>query len=438
MLAVAFGVFRHTGAAPPAAFAAVVFLGTFPDSGAFFDLVRPDALAMGFAAWALVLAAERWRGATVAAGLLLAAAFLCKHNSAAFGLPIAVGLFARDGWRGAARFAVASAGPALLFTAGQQVTSDGHFLQYLVEVPASHPQHLDRILPGLPRELGNALPVAVATIGGWWLLRPGARAPAWVAGAGSLVGVGLATGVHLAAPLPGELLHVPAALGAWGLGALVVAAPVWVRVGSPGWRWWYGAATGAVALAVAGMMRSHHGGYLNVYLPLHWVVACGFGLVLGALWTADRRGLASLLAAAELLYGAGTLDADALSPRPDDLEAGARVVRAVRDARGPVLSPVAAWIPVQAGHPPSLHQIAVWDLIVAGGPYEREVTSVQRAIEDRYWGAVVEGSRPFNYPLDGAYQVERPISERDDVLMPRSGWPVRPVRVLAPRTRPQP
>lgn len=431
--ALGFAVWRHTAAGAPALFAAAVFLGTFPDSGAFFDLVRPDALAMGFAAWSLALAAERWRGATEAAGVLLAAAFVCKHNSAAFGLPILVGLTARDGWRAAIRFTVASAGPAILFTIGQQVTSEGHFLRYLLEVPASHPMNWDRILPGLPRELGNALPVSVATIGAFTLLRLGDRAPAWVAGLGSLVGVGLATGVHLAGPLPGDLLHVPAAVGAWGLGVLVVAAPSWARVGRPGWRWWYAAATGLLALTMAGLMRSHHGGYINVHLPLHWVVACGFGLVLGELWSTDRRALASLLATAELLYAAGTLDADALQPSAEDVEAGDRLVRSVRGVRSPVLSPVASWIPVQAGHPPSLHMISVWDLIVAGGPYEQEVVSVKRAIDERYWGAVIEGDRSFNYPLDGRYQVDRVVAERDGVLQPRSGWRVRPVRVLVPR-----
>lgn len=428
--AVAWGSWRHTGRSGPGVFAAVAFLGTFPTSGAFMDLVRPDALALGFLAWAVVLAAERWRGAIEAAAVLLCAAFLCKHNSAAFGVPIAIGLWARDGWRSAARFAVLSAVPALVLVGLFQWQSEGHFLRYLLEVPASHPQHPDRILPGLPRELGNALPVATAVLGAWLALRD--RGPAWVSGLAVLGGIGLATGIHLSSDLPRELLHVPAALGGFGVGAAAVGVGIEVRE-RPGWRWVFAVATGITALVVAGMMRSHHGGYLNVYMPLHWAVALGFGLVLGNLHRAGWSGLAALIAAAQLTFGALTLHPDRFQPTYDDVERGNAFVGWLRGKPGPVLSPFAAWIPVQAGHPPSLHMIGLWDLAYSGGPYELEARVVQQAIADQYWGAVLQGSRPFTYPLDGSYVVERSIAESGTALDPKSGWPVRPVRILVPR-----
>ena len=37
---------RHLGAGGEGRLAAAVYLGTYPDSGAFFDLVRPDGMLM--------------------------------------------------------------------------------------------------------------------------------------------------------------------------------------------------------------------------------------------------------------------------------------------------------------------------------------------------------------------------------------------------------
>ena len=89
--AIVFGVRRERGSWVVASGAAITFLGAYPLSGGFYDLVRPDSLAIALMAWSIVLSLRPRRGAPTAAGLLLAAAFLCKHNLALFGVPMVVG-----------------------------------------------------------------------------------------------------------------------------------------------------------------------------------------------------------------------------------------------------------------------------------------------------------------------------------------------------------
>ncbi len=78
------------------------------------DLVRPDALSVGLLAASLAFGLERGRAMTVAAGLLLFAAFTVKHNIALFGLPMVLGIWIRDGRRGLLTFVAFAVLPALL------------------------------------------------------------------------------------------------------------------------------------------------------------------------------------------------------------------------------------------------------------------------------------------------------------------------------------
>ena len=212
---------RQEGARWPIAFGiGALFVGCYEESGTFYDLVRIDMLAMVSTAWALVLGRRAGNRAAVLSGVLLALGFATKHNMAAFGLPILLWRLREYGRADALRFAAASVVPALAFVVAMEVVTGGLFLRFLLEVPAQHGMVWTRALPnvkagkidGAQAELVRALPV--------------------------VVGVGLLT--------------------AWW----------WVR-GAPG-RYW--AAHLGLGLVLVSAMRGHQGGYLNVLIPMFWLM----------------------------------------------------------------------------------------------------------------------------------------------------------------------
>ncbi|MBT3224519.1 MAG: hypothetical protein HN348_36085, partial [Proteobacteria bacterium] len=285
-------------------FAGAAFLGCYEASGAFYDLVRPDGLYIGFLACSIALALEKRRGTAVAAGLLLAVAFMMKHNAAVFGIPIVVGLYARGGWRQALEFALASIVPALLFVGYMQLTSGGMFLEYLLGVPRSHPFKADRGFAGVPREAAMILPVAMSFIAFWLIVhgpKMAAKAPI-----GALVALPVAAGV-LAGWAGVQLSQVKGmamathiqsfisfgTLGAAGMACLMVLltalvtemtwrrwlilaflvsvlTPVITFVG-PDWRW--------LPIAIAGIVVAALLTWLSRYLHWKWVFGVGIGLM---------------------------------------------------------------------------------------------------------------------------------------------------------------
>lgn len=439
--ALAAGVARRGGSPTVGLGAAGLFLGTWTASGTFFDLVRPDALSLGLLAWALVLGLER--RAVVASGLFLAAAFACKHNAAAFGLPMLVGIVARDGWRRGALFAAASAGPAGLLTLAVQVGSEGRFLRYIVGVPASHPVRADRAWPGTPGELADALPLVLAVAGGGLLWLAGRRRllPARGIALSAAAGAVLCVAALVLAPWPQgvtrpgawELGLGGAALGA-GLGFAVASLAV-RRTALP-WHWIYGGGVAVTALVTAGLMRGHHGGYVNVLMPMHWVAVFGAGTVAARLRSVPLAGAAAgLLLAAQLALQLAEADTRGHLPTAADRAAGDRVVAMVRErCDGPVLSPLAAWLPVQAGGAPSVHLIALWDVQHRGGPFAADVERrIGEAVADHRWACVLQGARPLRFGIEEHYRPAGVLPVRGRELLPRTGWSARPSTLLVPR-----
>jgi hypothetical protein len=426
------------------ALAAGTFLGTWRDGGAFFDLVRADGLFLGLLAWSITLAFDGRRGTPVAAGLLLAAAALTKQTALVFLLPI--------GWAVAVRAGLAAVVPALasalvpvaVMAVRWELVSDGAFLDYVVRVPASHPLFWDRAWPGLPRDVGAALPVAaVAAAAGLVvpLLRSGA-APAWLASFGPVFcGMTVAwwgTSVRAGAtvlPVASGFTFLAAGTAA---AALVVWLGAWLRSGPRVVRADAVAfvVLGLVTFAVTAALRVHNGGYLNVLLPALWFLAVAFATSLGWAWTGARgpgqRLVVAFVATAQLTWGASrTFDAG-LGPTDSDRAAGERFVEAAREAAGPVLSPYAAWIPTYAGHPPSVHLMGLWDLDYEGVPFPEHRRVMTDAIRDRHWALVFGSSAKFRYPLGEGYEATGVIAE-DGALKPKSGWRASPDRVFVPR-----
>lgn len=351
--------------------AAALYLSCYEDSGGFYDLVRTDGMAMGLLAWALVLARQE---RLAAGGLLLALAFATKHNNAAFGLPIALWLWKVKGWRSAARFAGWSAGPALAFTLAMQWSTDGLFLRWLLGVPAVHPIVGQRLFPGTPRELFEALPISTALM-------------------------------------------------------LVVTLASARRASAAGLYW---LAQGLTALLLTAVMRGHHGGFINVLMPAHWALSLGAALAAVALLRRWRRGwlLVGLAAVFLVQTWKGLWEPGRYLPKEEDLRAGQVVLKRIAAAEGEVFSPYAPWYPALVGKKPSFALISLWDIDHPGGPFVEDVALVKAALARGDWELVfVANDDRLGYGLkDGYSRAERlPLPGRG--LFPKTGWARRPAIV---------
>jgi hypothetical protein len=252
-------------------------------------------------------------------------------------------------------------------------------------------------------------------------------------------------------PLPDSgVYNFPGSIAFWALGAIPVAAGLWL-LGSwlerrnddtmdelvLDWRWVYGAGIALTALVTSAMMRAHNGGYLNVQIPALWVICVGFGLVveraMAEIPTRPIRLAAAAVLSGQCLWSLALLDPSRLIPTEADLALGERFVDEIASVNGPVLSPFAAWLPVYAGRPPSLHYMGVWDLDYKGGPYRAQVQVVRDAMREQRWSLVVAGSQKFPYGTADAYDTrETLVDEKDPAMMPKMGWPARPNRLLFP------
>jgi len=441
---------RHGRSLSLGLLSAAVFLMSYRASGAFLDLVRPDAVAIGLAAWSFTLTTDGRRRTEIAGGLLLCAAYLVKHNLAAFGLPLALGLWAWRGWRPALSFTAASAGPALLMTALLQWRSGGGFLTYLLAVPSSHPMMWDRGMPGSVGETGHWLGVVTAVAGVGLALtareRDSAVHPA-ASAIGAMLGGAAAAAWALAQPPvvgaanpPAPLLAITFFSVGAAAGAAIIAAVTAVVERRVHGRWWLAFGGMAVGVTLSWLMRAHNGGFINVLIPWHWVLCTLAGVWLGR-WRVARPGALAQLGGASLL-GLQLVWLDALTehdnivPNAQDLEAGHEMTRLLRAhcADGPIFSPYAAWLPVGAGQAPSTHLIAIWDVDHKKGPLYTPLKSLERAMDEHHFVCVVEGGKkPVGYGVQRNYQTLRSVRAGARALIPKTGWRVQPQTILVPK-----
>lgn len=404
-----------------------IFLGTYAASGTFFDLARGDSLMTAALVWSFALAADGRRGTAVASGLALAAAFAFKQSTALFGIPIALALFARGGWREAARFVAPSALPALLLTAAWEYASNGFFLKYTLGVPATHPVNGWRIFLSTPSELAGALPVAVVA------LALGAEAPWRRRLIGALVGGAIGA---LIPQIPG----VPSVV-AWRLAlafaALGAALPaVWQGSRRAPLLWGLGLAL----LLYGALMRGHHGGFINVYMPVHWGLIAGMGLVM-ARWRRHPQGaaLSALALALQLALQLWATDPTRWTPTEADRAAGEALVARVAQIEGAVWAPYHAWVPVQAGKmPDGPHLIALWDVDHPQSPLREGAEAVKEALASHRWSAVLTTRRFDEYGLSEHYDPALPLSSPANTLDTRTGWRARPYALWTPKWQPGP
>lgn len=413
-------------------------ISCYDDVGTFFDLARNDTLALALAAAALVVTRRGSVPAAVVGGLLLAAAFLTKHSYALLGLPTLVWLLAFRGRREALAYVLASAGVAGMAVAALQLTTGGWFLVWLIEVPAAHGWVGSRAWPGAELELLAAFPVTLALAVGVaaWHTPGTARTVAAWAVAGLVVGAWLSSRwlMDQALALDGaaEALVGPGAPDSlWALPlalvALVAMGAAFVRrVRDEGAWYWLGQGVVLVGLAVS--LRSHQGGFLNVLLPGLW------GLAVVASAGVGRSAVAWLLGLAVVVDVArGAWDPATLQPTPEDVVAGEQVVEVLRHVEGPVLSPHAPWLAVQAGKEPAFALIALWDIDHPEGPAVAGAEAVERAFSERRWAAVLVGGRGLRRGFGDHYRLDRRLPVPPGTLATLTGWPVRPVELWVPR-----
>lgn len=365
---------RREGANPVLALAiGGIFLSTFDETGAFFDLVRIDGLLLALWGWSLVAIRAGWLRT---GGLLLVAAFATKHHAAAFGLPALIWLWRNDGRAAALRFAAWSVGPALAFTAGMMLEGDGMFLTYLLGVPAGHGMVAERLFFTAPEELTLGMPVLSA----------------------------------------GVVLGLAASWRRW----------------TPGGRYW--AVQCVLALLLACLMRGHVGGFKNVLIPGYWAVAMAGGLGLVALRARFPHVAVAAVVALALGWQGwhGRWNPERYLPRPGDAGAGDRVVARLAEVDGEVLAPWQPWLAVKAGKAPGFHMIALWDIDHEWGPLYDEVDLIRADIEGhRFAGILTVNDRP-EYGIREHYVRGPLVRPAGQDLKPRTGWQVRPHRIWEP------
>ncbi len=362
---------------------AAIFLGTWEETGTFFDLVRIDGLSIGLIGWALVLAAGRTPARAIAGGALLAVAFMCKHHAAIFGFPILAALWYRDGRAHALRFALAALIPAVVFLVGMQIATDGRFWLWLVQVPSNHGLVAKRFWPW----------VSVTSL--WPLKYTTSGATLEVAAATPIV---------------------------WGMAVVGLVSALRNREAlkaSPRFAYWIGIA--GTGLFVVSLMRGHVGGYVNVLMPMMWVQA---------LWPAllTRRageGLVGLglqaLVAVQIVTGHGTYTYEV--PTPADRKQGDALIAELRDLPDPLLIPEAPYYAVLAGHDPSFSLITLWDISDASVPKAAGVSTIRGLIAQRHWKSAVFTDNKVEPSIGRAYKKQRALKHRGPST--RTGWTVR-------------
>ncbi|MBM76772.1 MAG: hypothetical protein CMK59_15295 [Proteobacteria bacterium] len=427
-----------------AAAAGAFFLSTYDDSGSFMDLVRTDGILLALLTLALVTARQ---AKTMQSGLFLAAAFWAKHNAAIFGFPIVWWLWRYRGIKPALKFTLWSALPALFMTILMQVASDGYFLTYLLEVPTGHPFVSSRFFWIFGKELFLALPLVVG-LGLSWVVFEILKQKKWSRSVASVVGMcALLMGglfhddlkiwlvqnhfSDLAKRIQNEMATVFASFPIW-MGLILIFGSAWLMTKRASMRFWL--LNGVVAILFSGIMRGHHGGYINVLMPALWMISLWGGLLLHAVIQRDHRlgwGVVVFVCAQFYL---GRWSPQKYLPTQKDYEAGALLIEHLKEVPKPVFSPFSPWYSYKAGHPPNLHLIALWDIDHDGGALKEDVEAIEQTIKDQKWSAILLANDRFDYGRKKAYPKKELVTALKGGLRPKVGWPATPRLIYYPKS----
>ena len=413
---------------PLAVFGGALFCSTYEDTGTFLDLTRADSCTIAALSWSLVAIRK---GAVRSGGALLCLAFLFKHNAAIFGFPCLWWLWRQKGRESALRFVGWSAVPALLAVGWLQWSSDGYFLTYLLGVPTNHPIVAYRLVWLSFLEMASSMWL-LSLIGSVWI--------SWRLWQNnqlfSSVMWGMAV-VYAFVLAQVDVQSFPVLFGSPKNGVVPFAIVFWLLVLVAGVRTTsealnsnegYWLLNGLVALAFSALMRGHHGGFTNVLMPGCWMFALWSCLVLYRLST---PWLVTVLGVGQLYLG--IWQPAKFIPTPDDRAAGDELVDILRNSDGPIFAPHSPWLAVTAGHPPTSHLIAIWDIDHPGGVLESSVAHIRSDIANHRWGAVVSANERLGFGLKKHYRRDRIIRPKGSSFYPKIGWKVRPSYLYVPK-----
>lgn len=376
--------------------AGALFLASYGLSGTWFDLARVDSMALLLTLAAVLLFLRGWSvgsGGSVpllsAAALLGSAACLTKQSAA---LPMAVLALSSLLSRGRSLFRRAAFPAALALTVGipallMWTATDGWFGYYLLRLPSRH----DLVL----RYVAH----------GFWLF-------------------------DVLLPLPVVSLLAFCAL--WRLISLArKRAAAWSSAGMVGF-----AALVGMFLS-SWLSRAHSGGYLNVLMPAHAALAVmasiGYVALTGREASRGRalRTALQVLMALQIAYMLLRVDPWSAIPDERDREAGYDFISLLGSFQGEVLVPYHPYYPVMAGKPALAHDMAVTDVLRAGGSEGADLLTAGfvNAFDSRRFDAVVlDEPWFFQEALDSNYyRAELPMIFREEgAFVPVTGMETRP------------
>jgi 4-amino-4-deoxy-L-arabinose transferase-like glycosyltransferase len=396
---------RETGSASAGIAAMGVLAATYFATGTWFDVGRVDSLFLAFSTAGLY--AARWmlrtRGA-VAAGILLAAAFLTKQNGLAEGVAVLAALAAGPRRRLAVPAVLTYGAVLASSTLVLGLTSHGWYLYYVFEQMAGQPLKDAAIGQFWTVSLLPVVGIAVCAAA------LGARRTPLVllAGCAALVVEGYAALVHGGGTV-NDLL--PACLAVALLAGLAMG-------GAPGGL----VSDGADRLArarIAGWRANRPEGWIG-----GWIVAAASGLVIAQL----------------AVLVSGFRPAQAI-PVTADRAVGARLTAGLRALGGTVAVPADPGLDLIAGQPAVAHQGAVADVLRATdrNAIASFTRSAARAVAgQRFSAIIIERTDDLaDFPSDlNRYYRRCPQMLLSDVpsawFRPPAGARVRPVWVWLP------
>lgn len=355
-----------------------LFVATFRQGGAWFDIARVDMLFV-FLLLAAHVALLHCRAGHIWAGVLLGLAFYTKQTALLVALPMVAAVVWRGGWRAGLQmtlpFAVIAAGT----TAIEQWRSGGWYAFYVF---------------GLPRQHGLAKPI----------LEQFAFRSA-----------------KLLEPVP--------------LAALLATAYA-VRGRREAWK--PGAETTSVfVLALAGLglgAKLTHGCFDNVSIPFFAGLSIAVGLA--GRWLeaqiAAEAGRAAMLLACAAQFLLLNFDIKEQIPTERDRKAGEALVQQLKGIDGDILIPAHGYLAIAAGKTAFAHEVAL--LEVQGGFTKVGFASsagLDASLRSdlaahRFSAVILDGKHPMWQPVWDAYESTALTYADDRTFLPVTGMPTRP------------
>jgi hypothetical protein len=361
-----------------------LFVATFRQGGAWFDIARVDMLFV-FLLLAAQVALLHCRAGNIWAGVLLGLAFYTKQTALLVALPMVAVVVWRGGWRAGLQmtllFAVVAAGT----TAIEQWRSGGWYAYYVFGLPRQH---------GLAKPILEQLAFRSAK-----LLEP----------------VSLAAVLAIAYAIRGRR-------EAWKRGA--EATSVFV-----------------LALVALGLgARLTHGCYDNVSIPFFAGLSVAVGLAgrwLEGLILSETGRVAMLLAcAAQFLIL--NFDIQKQIPTEGDRKAGEALVQQLKRIDGDILIPAHGYLALAAGKVAFAHEIALLEVhggFTKGGfdsNLEFDASLRSDVAARRFSAVILDGKHQMWQPVLDAYE-SNPMTYPDDrTFTPVTGMPTRPTVLCTP------